>query len=64
MAARYEYEVLELREKLIGGKISGDRLEQALNEHASQGWQLKDLKTVGGEINPLRMFLTFERPIA
>jgi len=41
MAARYEYKVLELREKLIGGKLSGDQLEKALNDHAAEGRQLK-----------------------
>jgi hypothetical protein len=41
MAERYEYKVLELREKMIGGKMSGDRLERVLNEHAAQGWRLK-----------------------
>jgi len=40
-AARYEYKVLELREKLIGGKLSGDQLEKVLNDHAAEGWQLK-----------------------
>lgn len=35
------YKVLELREKLIGGKMSGDKLEKILNEHGAQGWQLK-----------------------
>jgi len=38
---RYEYKVLELREKLLGGKMSGDKLERILNEHAGEGWQLK-----------------------
>jgi hypothetical protein len=30
MAARYEYKVVELREKLFGGKLSGDRLEEVI----------------------------------
>jgi hypothetical protein len=34
MAARYEYEVTELREKLFGGKLSADSLEKVLNDHA------------------------------
>jgi hypothetical protein len=37
----YEYKVVEVREKMIGGKMSGAKLEQLLNDHASQGWQLK-----------------------
>jgi hypothetical protein len=64
MAARYEYKALELREKYTGGRLSGDQLERALNEHAAQGWQLKFLTHVGGGgLNSLRIFLTFERPI-
>jgi hypothetical protein len=35
MANRYEYTVVELREGMIGGKMSGDKLEQVLNEHAA-----------------------------
>ena len=61
MAARYEYKVLELREKWIGGRLSSDELEKMLNEHAAQGWRLKALRTVGGEVNALRIFVTFER---
>jgi hypothetical protein len=41
MTERYEYKVLELREEMIGGKMSGDRLKVILNEHAAQGWRLK-----------------------
>ena len=40
MTQRYEYKVVELREKMIGGKMSGDKLERVLNDHAVQGWQL------------------------
>jgi hypothetical protein len=41
MAGRYEYKVEEIREGMIGGKISGDKLEKVLNAHAREGWQLK-----------------------
>jgi hypothetical protein len=41
MPERYEYKVVEVRESRIGGKMSGGKLEKLLNEHASQGWQLK-----------------------
>ncbi|WP_328607513.1 DUF4177 domain-containing protein [Amycolatopsis sp. NBC_00345] len=34
---RYTYKVVEVREKMIGGKMSGDRLEKLLNEYAGQG---------------------------
>jgi hypothetical protein len=41
MPERYEYKVVEVRESMVGGKMSGGKLEKLLNEHASQGWQLK-----------------------
>jgi hypothetical protein len=46
MADRYEYKVVELREKLLGGKMSGDKLQKVLNDHAAQGWQLKTITAV------------------
>jgi len=54
MANRYEYKVVELREGLIGGKMSGDKLEKTLNEHAGKGWQLKAITAmeVKGRIGP------------
>ena len=66
---RYEYKVLELREKLLGGKMSGDKLERILNEHAEQGWQLKAITSaeVKGRIGPggvEGLLVTFERPLA
>ena len=68
MASRYEYKVLELREKMIGGKISGDKLEKILNEHGSQGWQLKSVTAadVKGRLGPSGvegLLVTFERQI-
>ena len=41
MAARYEYAVDEIREGMIGGKMSGDKLEKLLNDYAAEGWQLR-----------------------
>ncbi len=66
---RYEYKVLELREKLLGGKMSGDKLERILNEHAEEGWQLKAITSaeVKGRIGPggvEGLLVTFERPLA
>ena len=54
MAARYQYKVIELREGLIGGKMSGDKLEKVLNDHARDGWQLKAITSVEvkGRIGP------------
>lgn len=69
MADRYEYKVVKLREKLLGGKMSGDKLQRVLNDHAAQGWQLKTITAVevkgrvgpGGEEGVLA---TFERRAA
>jgi hypothetical protein len=54
MPNRYEYKVIELRERMIGGKMSGDKLEKLLNDHAAQGWQLKAITAVEvkGRIGP------------
>ncbi|TQN41982.1 uncharacterized protein DUF4177 [Blastococcus colisei] len=69
MAARYEYKVAEIREGMIGGKMSGDKLEKVLNEHARGGWQLKAITAVEvkGRIGPggvEGVLVTFERPVA
>ncbi len=67
MASSFEYKVVELREGMIGGKMSGDKLEKVLNEHGRQGWQLKALTSVEvkGRIGPGGVdgvLVTFERP--
>jgi Domain of unknown function (DUF4177) len=66
MTDRYEYKVVELRERMIGGKMAGDKLEKVLNEHASQGWQLKAITAaeVKGRVGPggvEGVLVTFER---
>ena len=66
MAQSFEYKVVELREGMIGGKMSGDKLEKVLNEHGRQGWQLKALTSVEvkGRIGPggvEGVLVTFER---
>jgi hypothetical protein len=38
---RLRVQVVQVREGMIGGKMSGDELERILNDHASTGWQLK-----------------------
>ena len=68
MANRYEYKVAELREGLIGGKMSGDKLEKVLNQHAAQGWQLRAITSVEvkGRVGPggvEGVLVTFERAI-
>jgi predicted ABC-type sugar transport system permease subunit len=67
MATGYEYKVVELREGLLGGKMSSDKLEKILNEHAGKGWQLKAITAVEvkGRIGPGGVdgvLVTFERP--
>ena len=67
MAQRFEYRVVELREGLIGGKMSGDKLEKVLNQHAREGWQLKAITSVDikGRIGPGSVegvLVTLERP--
>ena len=67
MAQRYEYRVVEIREGLIGGKMSGDKLEKTLNDHAEQGWQLKAITSVEvkGRLGPggvEGVLVTLERP--
>lgn len=62
----YRYTVVELREKMLGGKMSGEGLERVLNEYAAQGWRLRTITStevkgrvgsggVGG------LLVTFER---
>lgn len=66
MANRFEYKVVELREGMIGGKMSGDKLEKVLNQHAADGWQLKAITSaeVKGRLGPggvEGVLVTFER---
>jgi hypothetical protein len=68
MAARYDHKVVQLRESLMGGKMSGDELRKALNEHAREGWQLKAITAVEvkGRVGPggvEGVLVTFERPL-
>lgn len=62
----YSYKVVELREGMIGGKMSGEKLEKVLNEHAKKGWQLKAITSVEvkGRVGPGGVdgvLVTFER---
>jgi hypothetical protein len=62
-----QYKVVEMREGLIGGKISGGKLEKVLNEHGSDGWTLRAITAVEvkGRIGPGGVdgvLITFERP--
>ncbi|MFF0145446.1 uncharacterized protein DUF4177 [Amycolatopsis sulphurea] len=65
---RYVYQVVEVREKMLGGKISGDRLEKLLNDRAGEGWRLKTITAaeIKGRVGPggvEGLLVTFERPV-
>lgn len=49
-----EYKVVQLREGLIGGKVSGEKLEKLLNKHAKEGWLYKSMTSVDvkGRVGP------------
>lgn len=62
----YEYKVVEIREKMFGGKMSGGQLERLLNDNAADGWQLKAITSadVRGRVGPSGvegLLVTFER---
>jgi hypothetical protein len=64
----YEYRVVEIREKMLGGKMSGDKLEEVLNQHAREGWQLRAITSteVKGRVGPSGvegLLVTFERAV-
>ena len=68
MQQRYEYLVVEIREGMVGDKMSGDKIERVLNEKAENGWQLKTLTEadVRGRLGPGStegMLAVFERPV-
>jgi Domain of unknown function (DUF4177) len=65
---RYEYKVEQIREGLVGGKMSADKLEKVLNQHAAEGWQVKAITSVEvkGRVGPggvEGVLVTFERPV-
>jgi hypothetical protein len=65
---RYEYRVVQLRESMLGGKLSDDKLEKLLNNEADGGWQLKAITAadVKGRVGPGGvdgLLVTFERPV-
>jgi hypothetical protein len=68
MANRYQYAVVELREGILGGKMSGQKLQNVLNQYGGQGWQLKAITAVEvkGRVGPggvEGVLVTFERPL-
>jgi len=66
MANRFEYKVEELREGMVGGKMSGDKLEKLFNDNARDGWRLRAITSVQvkGRVGPggvEGLLVTFER---
>jgi hypothetical protein len=62
----YEYKVVQIREGLVGGKMSADKLEDVLNDVAREGWRLCSIVAteVKGRIGPggtEGVLVTFER---
>jgi hypothetical protein len=62
----YSYTVVEVREKMLGGKMSGEGLERLLNEYAARGWRLRTITSteVKGRVGPggvEGLLVTFER---
>lgn len=49
-----EYKVIQLREGIIGDKMSAEKLQKALNREAKDGWKLNDITpvTVKGRVGP------------
>ena len=69
MAQRYEYKVETVRASMVGDKMDSGGLEDLLNEHAGDGWQLKSLTAaqVKGRIGPggtEGLLAVFERPVS
>ena len=65
---RFEYKVVQLRESLMGGKLSDDKLGKVLNKEAADGWQLRTITSadVKGRVGPGGvdgLLVTFERPV-
>jgi Domain of unknown function (DUF4177) len=64
----FTYKVVEMREKMFTGRMSGEVIEQVLNDHAAQGWQVKAITAadVKGKIGPSGvggLLITFEKQI-
>ena len=65
-AGMYEYKVVQVREGLVGGKMSADKLEGVLNDHAREGWRVRAVTAaeVKGRVGPggtEGVLVTFER---
>lgn len=62
----YAYKVVEIRERMIGGRMATDKLEKILNDNAKDGWRLKAITSadVKGRVGPggvEGLLITFEK---
>ena len=68
MTQRFEYLVITIREGIIGDAVKPGKVQDAHNDKAKDGWQLKTLTAadVRGRIGPGAtegLLATFERPV-
>ena len=68
MTQRFEYLCITIREGIIGDSVKPGKVEDALNDKAKEGWQLKTLTAadVKGRIGPGAsegLLAVFERPV-
>jgi hypothetical protein len=68
VAQRYEYKVETIRSSMVGDMMDSGAVEDALNDRARDGWQLKSLTAtqVKGRIGPggtEGLLAVFERPV-
>lgn len=66
---RFEYRVIEVREQFWArGGMNGQKLQDLLNEHAAQGWQLKAVTSADVKGRVTRevqgLLVTFERAVS
>ena len=64
----FEYKVVEVREKMLGGVLVEDLLEPLARHLAAQGWHLKAITSadIKGRIGPggvEGLLITFERHV-
>lgn len=60
--------MVQVREGMIGSKMSADKLEKVMNAEAAKGWQVKAITSadVKGRLGPggtEGLLVTFERPV-
>lgn len=61
----YEYKVIAQRDARFAGTFDTDALEQALNEHAAEGWRVVEglLAANPAKTGKAEIVVVFERPV-